>query len=406
MDNNDILLSNEERNKELFEYEMTEVLLNLKGEVAKMTKNNLNHFTPDVHVISPTFISSVKSEQNAVKLNTDMNAINTSISIRINQMDKVGPVSKKTVAVPERIESLTGYFERQESFDVRSDISFLNKKIDIPDTDLTGTIVDRNNLEKPSGKSFKVNHNKLDFKGVGAKATLRPIALSLPYLKSGSKISDLNNVAIDKISVDSNKTFYFDAIQKPSKRIGKITVDIPVKKETIIKGLDIKEGTALSFDNDLLERIRSSNENINLSNDISEKLSNKSYSFQSRIPSITTKAKRADIHIPPKYKYTVTAFNAQVNVNVALETEKASSDYVSNIIGKAEKLKNELSIEFSDSKKIIDPVYYLEKRFGFDFSKLDISNTITFNPGNDQRYNAQFPDVSGYAADILNSIND
>lgn len=212
MENNNITLSDVERNKELFEYEMTEVILQLKGEFAKVSGK-------DLHLDNAQFSTK--------KLNIQSEIPDISVTpIEIETSKSTNNVSGDTFSLPE--------------------VKVLHSKIDCPAVPVSASVV---------LNSVQLEQLKLDCPAVKPvnKITIGEIKLTVSDVPESVQkvfVADLPEVTISSVSVDQVNTKInipndMRKIQLDSEKIevSDVTVNIPQQTDVKIEYFTLKTPT-------------------------------------------------------------------------------------------------------------------------------------------------------------------
>lgn len=192
MENKQIALSDVERNKELFEYEMTEVILQLKGEFAKVSGKDMKLDNSQLSVPS-------------VNIGTVLPSV------------KLDPISMETQAA----------------------VTISGEKLAIPPVAIEKTSIDCPTVPAVSATSIEnvaLEKTQLDCSVVNAQVTINdaPVSIELPNvpkIETGINLPSINGTA----KIDNNAISNISMAEIPSMSItlpsavevSRITVDIP-----------------------------------------------------------------------------------------------------------------------------------------------------------------------------------
>lgn len=183
MENKNTILSDVERNKELFEYEMTQVILQLKGEFAKVSGKDMGIPADDLsapQINVPTSIPNVTVAP--VSLNNDIDEVPACNNHQIPTVNvNYNEVSCPTVPVPS-IASLDSVILEESELDCPT-VPAINSIV-IPDVKLTerDAISVSSSIEFPSGL---------------AEAHIEKINVEVP--STGIRLSEIPDVAIHTV---------------------------------------------------------------------------------------------------------------------------------------------------------------------------------------------------------------
>ncbi len=229
--NNNVALSDAERNKELFEYEMTEVLLQLKGEFAKFSGKDLKLETtrfaaPEINIqdnIPDIVVEQIKIDTPDIGADLsrkpfvlpDVDIRKTDINYREAPavsavvFDKVKISSQKTDHLNAvRPQSITIEPVGVRMPEINAEVPLIGKADDISDVtvqiktvDIPGTKVSMYDLGEVSVRKISVDipETKVSVHDLG-EVSVRKISVDIP--ETEVSMHDLGEVSVRKISVD------------------------------------------------------------------------------------------------------------------------------------------------------------------------------------------------------------
>ena len=264
--NNNVALSDAERNKELFEYEMTEVLLQLKGEFAKFSGKDLKLETtrfaaPEINIqdnIPDIVVEQIKIDTPDIGADlshkpfvlpdvdirkTDINyreapavsaVVFDKVKISSHKTDHLNAVRPQSITIEPvgvRMPEINAEVPLIGKADDISDVTVQIKTVDIPETE-----VSMHDLGEVSVRKISVDipETEVSMHDLG-EVSVRKIPVDIP--ETEVSMHDLGEVSVRKISVDIPGTeVSMHDLGEVSVR--KISVDIP---ETEVSMHDLGE---------------------------------------------------------------------------------------------------------------------------------------------------------------------
>ena len=253
--NNNVALSDAERNKELFEYEMTEVLLQLKGEFAKFSGKDLKLETtrfaaPEINIqdnIPDIVVEQIKIDTPDIGADlsrkpfvlpdvdirkTDINyreapdvsaVVFDKVKISSHKTDHLNAVRPQSITIEPvgvRMPEINAEVPLIGKADDISDVTVQIKTVDIPETE-----VSMHDLGEVSVRKISVDipETKVSMHDLG-EVSVRKISVDIP--ETEVSMHDFGEVSVRKISVDIPETeVSMHDLGEVSVR--KISVDIP-----------------------------------------------------------------------------------------------------------------------------------------------------------------------------------
>ena len=229
--NNNVALSDAERNKELFEYEMTEVLLQLKGEFAKFSGKDLKLETtrfaaPEINIqdnIPDIVVEQIKIDTPDIGADlsrkpfvlpdvdirkTDINyreapdvsaVVFDKVKISSHKTDHLNAVRPQSITIEPvgvRMPEINAEVPLIGKADDISDVTVQIKTVDIPETE-----VSMHDLGEVSVRKISVDipETKVSMHDLG-EVSVRKISVDIP--ETEVSMHDLGEVSVRKISVD------------------------------------------------------------------------------------------------------------------------------------------------------------------------------------------------------------
>lgn len=221
MEKNNVTLSDVERNKELFEYEMTEVILQLKGEFAKVSGKDLK-------------LDEAQFEKPTLDISSDIPAVKvTPINLESTTTD--ASVSGEAFAIP--------------------DVTIQNTTIDcpavpVPVMDMPATV----QVVKPELDCVTVSKMN-EYSASAVKVKLPSVAADIPSIS----VADIPAISTSIPKVQNVSTTITIPQATSSAKVEKIQVDVPLLQPSInyvpnnvnisavlINGVDMLETNAFS----------------------------------------------------------------------------------------------------------------------------------------------------------------
>ena len=233
--NNNVALSDAERNKELFEYEMTEVLLQLKGEFAKFSGKDLKLETtrfaaPEINIqdnIPDIVVEQIKIDTPDIGADlshkpfvlpdvdirkTDINyreapavsaVVFDKVKISSHKTDHLNAVRPQSITIEPvgvRMPEINAEVPLIGKADDISDVTVQIKTVDIPETE-----VSMHDLGEVSVRKISVDipETEVSMHDLG-EVSVRKIPVDIP--ETEVSMHDLGEVSVRKISVDIPET--------------------------------------------------------------------------------------------------------------------------------------------------------------------------------------------------------
>ncbi len=201
MENTNIALSDAERNKELFEYEMTEVILQLKGEFANVSGKDLqldeSRFeTPTLNVqsdILPVNIQPVTIEAKSVEISVSDETFVIPEIVLENRTIDCPAVSAPVIAMPSQV-SIEQPVLDCKTVDKIETYSATEAKIELPVISVVVPAVSIGSIPEITVSETKIPNTKTDIKLPTAEivADIEMIRIDIPNVHINLRDIDIN----------------------------------------------------------------------------------------------------------------------------------------------------------------------------------------------------------------------